>query len=116
MGYEIEQVQWPFGEADKQDLAYAATQNVEIRNMMTILTFAILTGDTTLNLTPIGENVRPGARVLLIVPATNSGDDITLGQGIDGPNIVGVATKTKTQEFVYDGVRFVPAGAAVQID
>lgn len=115
MAYEIEKIQWPFGEADVQQLAYSAAQAVTIRNTMTILSFAILTGDTTLNLT-IGENVRPGARLLLIVPATNNADDLTLGTGIDGPVIVGVATKTKTQEFVFDGTRFVPAGAVVQID
>lgn len=112
---EVEKINWPQGEADKQDLAYLATQEVTIRNMMTILNFAILTGDTTLNLT-IDSQVRKGARLLLKVPATASADDLTLGTGIDAPVIVGVAGKTKTQEFVYDGTRFVPAGAVVQID
>lgn len=115
MAFEIEKINWPEGEADKQDLAYAATQEVTVKNMMTILNFAILTGDTTLNLT-IDPQVRKGARLLLKVPATNNADDLTLGTGIDAPVIVGVATKTKTQEFVYDGTLFVPAGAVVQID
>lgn len=115
MSFTIEKINWPQGEADKQDLAYATTQAVTIKNMMTILSFAILTGDTTLNLT-IDSQVRKGARLLLKVPATNNADDLTLGTGIDAPVIVGVAGKTKTQEFVYDGSLFVPAGAIVQID
>lgn len=115
MAYEVEKINFPQGEADIQTLAYAATQAVTIKNMMTILVFAILTGDTTLNLT-IDAQVRKGARLLLKVPATNNADDLTLGTGIDAPVIVGVATKTKTQEFVYDGTLFVPAGAVVQID
>ncbi|MFD0997690.1 hypothetical protein ACFQ21_00160 [Ohtaekwangia kribbensis] len=111
----IEKINWPQGEADAQTLAYAATQAVTITNMMTILTFAILTGDTTLNLT-IDSQVRKGAKLVLKVPATNNADDLTLGTGIDAPVIVGVATKTKTQSFTYDGTLFIPDGAAVQID
>jgi hypothetical protein len=110
-----QQLNYPVGNADVQALAYAATQNVTIKNEMTVLAFAILTGDTTLNLT-ITPGVRNGARLLLIVPATNNADDLTLGTAIDGPVIVGVATKTKTQAFtLYNGV-FYPEGASVQID
>jgi hypothetical protein len=110
-----DKIKYPFGKADEQTLAYAVTQEVTISNQMTILTFAILTGDTTLNLT-IDSQVEKGARLLLIVPATNNADDLILGTAIDAPNIIGVATKTKTQEFVYNGTKFVPAGAIVQID
>lgn len=108
-------IQWPFGEADKKVLPYAASQPVTITNRLTILQFAILTGDTTLDLT-ISPEVKNGAILLLEVPATNSADDLTLGTGIDAPVIVGVATKTKTQGFILNGSRFVPLGAAVQID
>jgi len=111
----IEKINWPHGEADSQTLAYAAIQAVTITNMFTVLIFTILTGDTTLNLT-IDSQVRKGAKLLLKVPATNNADDLTLGTGIDAPVIVGVATKTKTQEFTYDGTLFVPSGAVVQID
>jgi molybdopterin-binding protein len=111
----VEKINWPQGEADVQNLAYAAIQEVTIKNMFTILIFAILTGDTTLNLT-IDSQVRKGALLLVRVPATNAADDLALGSGIDAPAIVGVAGKTKTQLFVYDGTAFVAAGAIVQID
>jgi hypothetical protein len=110
-----QEVQFPFGNADVQSLAYAATQAVTVKNQMTILSFAILTGDTTLNIT-VGQGVRNGARLLLIVPATANADDLTLGNNIDAPVIVGVAGKTKTQEFVLYNGKFYPAGAIVQID
>lgn len=108
-------IDYPTGNADVQALAYAATQNVEIKNQMTFLDFAILTGDTTLNIT-LKQGVRDGARVLVKVPATANADDLTLGTGIDAPAIVGVAGKTKTQEFVLRNKVFYPAGAIVQVD
>lgn len=111
----VEKISWPMGKADVVTLPYAATQAVEITNRFTILVFAILTGDTTLNLT-IDSEVEEGSMLLIQVPATNNADDLTLGTGIDGPAIVGVATKTKTQLFIHNGTLFVPAGAAVQID
>lgn len=111
----MDKIKYPFGAAETQTLAYAATQEVTIWNQLTILVFAILTGDTTLNLT-IDSQVTKGAEILVIVPATNNADDLTLGTGIDAPVIVGVATKTKTQKFTYDGTKFVANGAIVQID
>jgi hypothetical protein len=108
-------ISYPHGAADLQTPAYAATQALTISNECTILSFAILTGDTTLNLT-INSTIRKGATLLIVAPATTNGDDITLGTGIDGPNIVGVTGKTKTQGFIYDGTSFKPMGASVQID
>lgn len=106
---------FPFGEADVQELAYAVTQAVEVKNAKTILKFATLTGDTTLNLT-ITLQLKVGSTLLVKVPATANADDLTFGTGIDAPAIVGVAGKTKTQGFEYDGQTFVPVGAVVQID
>jgi hypothetical protein len=109
------EISFPFGNADVQALAYAAVQNVEIKNHMTILEFAILTGDTTLNIT-LRQGIKDGARLLIKVPATNAADDITFGAGIDAPNLIGVAGKTKTQAFTLRNGVFYPDGAAVQID
>lgn len=117
MGYNIddEKVVWPVGAADDVTLAYATTQAVTIKNRLTVLKFATLTGNTTLNLTASAQQ-QVGDQVILRIPATSNGNDVTLGTAIDGPNIVGVAGKTKTQGFVFDGTSFIPQGAAVQID
>lgn len=111
---EVEKINWPFGKADKQTLAFAAVQAITIKNMLTILDFATLTAACTLNLT-LDSQVAEGAIVLLKVPASGL-FDLTLGTAIDGPNIVGVAGKTKTQGFQLIGGSFVPMGAVVQID
>jgi len=111
----IEKVNWPFGAADKQTLEYGATIAATIVNMFTILTLEVLEGVATLNLT-IDSQVREGAILAIKVPATSDADDVTLGTGIDGPAIVGVAGKTNTQGFMYDGTAFRPMGAYVQID
>lgn len=106
---------YPWGEADVQTPAYAATIAVTVKNSMTILNFAQLTGDATLNLT-IDAELPVGAILQAKVPAQTDGFDLTLGTGIDGPAIVGVTGKTKTQGFIYDGTSFKPTGTAVQID
>jgi hypothetical protein len=110
-----ELVIWPFGKAETQTPAYAAAIDVEVNNSYTVITPATLTGDATLNLT-INEQMPVGSRILLVIAATTDGFDLTLGTGFTGPAIVGVAGKTKTQELVYDGTTYKPAGAAVQID
>jgi hypothetical protein len=111
----MEKINWPFGEADKQELDYALTIAATITNMFTILVLESLGGVATLNLT-VDSQVREGAMVALVVPADDDAYDLTLGTGIDGPVIVGVAGKTNTQGFIYDGTAFRPMGAYCQID
>lgn len=112
---QTEFVAWPDGAADVLTPDYAATIAVTVRNKMTVIAPAQLTGNATLNITPASQ-LAAGAIVVLKVKATTNSFDMTLGSSIDGPNIVGVATKTKTQAFVFDGANFIPTGAAVQID
>jgi hypothetical protein len=108
-------VLFPTGDATKLTPAYAATISVTAWNTQTIVDLGTITGDVALTVLPDAE-LRIGSRLLLKVKATANADDVTLGAGIDAPVIVGVAGKTKTQEFVWDGIVFVPAGAIVQID
>lgn len=108
-------VSWPSGKPSIETPDYAATIEVAVKNRFTIITPAILTGDAALNLV-LADNLQLGAFLILKVKATNAGDDMSLGDGIEAPAIVGVAGKTKTQLFVFDGTVFVPAGGVVQID
>lgn len=105
-------VLWPFGAADNKtpDLG----EPVVVENRMTILDLDTLTANATLDL-DICPELTPGAMLVLIVPATAT-ETLTLGDGIEGPNIAGTAGKTKVQQFVYTGVSFVANGTAVQID
>lgn len=110
----MEQINWPFGPAVHETPDYAATIELTIKNQRTIIEPAILTGNLTLNLT-IDSQVQKGAIVDLIVKTTAT-EVTTLGTGIDGPAVTGVAGKTWTQSFFYDGTSFKPCGAKIQID
>jgi hypothetical protein len=107
-------VLWPFGAADVQTPAFAATIAVDIKDRMTILAPAILTGNTTLNLT-VDPELTAGA-LLLVKVKTTATETTTFGTGIDSAVVTGAAGKTWTQLFVYDGALFVPAGTKQQID
>ena len=72
------------------------------------------TGNRTLDLT-FSDNLPAGTR-LLVKSKTSGTQETIFGTGITASTITGVAGKTFTQEFVFDGVGFVPAGASVQID
>lgn len=111
----MDKVLWPVGAATHEKPAYAATIAIEAWNRLTIVEPATLTGNATMNV-DIDPETPKGAMLIVKVKATANSNDITFGTGIDAPNLVGAAGKTKTQTFVYDGVAFIPTGAAVQID
>lgn len=98
-------------------LTDAAAQAIEVVNEMTIVDGVTVQADTnnrTLNLT-IDAGVTAGAR--LVVKSKTKATETTLcGTGMTGPGLVGVAGKTKVVEFVYDGAKFIQAGAGVQLD
>ena len=110
------QIKWPFGEADTKALTATGAQALAIDDNMTIIDGVTVeaTGNRTLDLT-VNSEVKAGAK-LLVKSKTNGTETTVMGTGIDGPNIVGVAGKTKTQGFTFDGTVFLPDGASVQID
>ena len=114
-----DKMMWPVGKADVLSPAYAATIAVTIVNRKTIIKLA-LTGNATLDLTldsEISRSTAPGAELQLEVSSDGTARTLTLGTAIDGPNIVGVISKTFTQGFELsdDGI-FKPVGLAVQIN
>lgn len=109
-------VKWPFGEADTIALTATGAQAVTIANELTIIdgVTAIATGDRTINLS-IGSAIGKGA-MLLVKSKTTATETTTFGTGMLGAAMTGVAGKTKTALFIYDGSAFVMAGASVQVD
>jgi hypothetical protein len=107
-------VLWPWGEADVKNLAAAANIPATIENSMTILTIAILTANSTLNLI-VNPDVPVGSQ-LLVKWSTTATETLAFGTGIDSATVTGVAGKNRSQGFVYDGVSFKPTGANVQLD
>ena len=107
----------PFGIADSQTPAYAATIAVSIANDKTIITPATLTGNATVNLT-IDSEVAAGAEIIVIGTADGSQRTITLGTGFNAstPNLVIPATTTMTANYIYSGTEFVEKSEPTGID
>ncbi len=108
-------VRHPYGPLDHQQPAFSATIAATVDNGgATLIEPAILTGALLLNLT-IDAGVKKGALLYLKVKTTDT-EVTTLGTGITGPTVTGVAGKTWVQTFVFDGTAFVAAGVKQQID
>jgi hypothetical protein len=107
-------IAFPFGNADLQQPAYAATLAVTITDLFTILDPAILTGNMTINLT-LDQGIRAGAIIFAEITTTAT-EVVTFGTGFTSPTLTGVAGKTKCMMFVYDGTSFKPMAAGYQID
>ena len=110
------QIKYPFGLADEQALTATGAQALTIDDNMTVIDGVTVeaTGNRTLNLT-IDSEVKKGARIL-VKSKTNGAETTIFGTGITAPTITGVAGKTFTQGFTYDGAAFLPDGLSVQID
>lgn len=109
-------IKWPFGAAETIALTATGAQALTVTNNMTIVNgvTTAATGNRTLNLT-IAATVTAGAR-MFVKSKTAATETTIFGTGMSGATITGVAGKTKTVEFIYDGNNFVMAGTAIQID
>ena len=110
------QIKYPYGDAASSALTATGAQAITIDDSLTSIDGVTVeaTGNRTIDLT-IDSAVKTGAMILVQVK-TNATETTTFGTGITGPVITGVAGKTKSQLFVYDGVAFVASGASVQLD
>ncbi len=109
-------VKHPFGDATVVALTAAGDQAIVIGNDLTVVDGVTVeaTADRTLNLS-VSAGVSIGAR-LLVKTKTNAAEDTIYGTLITSVNLAGVAGKTFTQEYTWDGIAFVPQGEAEQID
>lgn len=106
--------QYDRGRAEVQSYSSAAAISAKITAGLTVVEVSL--GEAaTINLdnesTPF-----PGAEVVVKAASDATGRDVTFGTGFTGPVLAGVANKTKTQRFVYDGTSFIACGAPIQID
>ncbi len=104
MSTEANQVSYPFGDADVQELNPGAeTIEVTVENMKTILEVAP-TGAATIDLA-VSKSQRKGAELIIEVTQPATGRNITLGEGFatNAPNLTGVANDVDVLVLVYDG-------------
>ena len=114
---EIAKVQFPYNDAEVLALTATGAQSLEISGSLTLIdgvTVEALTGSRTINLT-IDAQTRIGARIV-VLSKTNGTETTVFGTGMVGVTITGVAGKTNTNEFIYDGTTFKQVGAKQQID
>lgn len=107
----------PFGSADTTTVSIVAAGTggtATIVNQLTIATTEELTGNCAVALTA-GSELKAGA-MFLLVGKTNGTETFTFSVDIVAPVITGVAGKTVTQAFVYNGTKFYPCGAKIQVD
>lgn len=105
----------PYGASNTITLLATGTSAITITNQETYISSAVTaTGNCTINLT-IDAQVTAGARLYLQVTGTGT-ETITFGTGIVAPTVTNAAAKTWTQGFWYDGTRFLPMGAKIQIN
>ena len=107
----------PFGDADTTTVTIVAagTGGTATKvNQFTIATTATLTSNCAIALTAGGE-LQAGA-IFMLVAKMNGTETITFSVDIVGPVITGSAGKTVTQAFIYNGTKFLPAGAKIQVD
>ena len=109
-------VSWPVGEAKTIALSATGAQAITIDNMKTIIDGVTVeaTGNRTINLT-VDSGIKSGAQIQLR-NKTNGTETTTFGTGItDGVN-TGVAGKTFSGSYTYDGTTFTPDGELQQQD
>ncbi len=109
-------VKHPFGGASEVVLTATGAQAIAISNDYTIVDGVTVeaTADRTLDIS-VSSEIKKGAK-LFVKTKTNGAEDTIYGTSITSANLTGVAGKTFTQEYAYDGTNFLPVGEAEQID
>lgn len=107
-------IKGPFGLI--QDVTIAATGATAVTINKTAYNSAIptLSGNATLTVTA-GADLQVGEMFHLAI-ATAATQTFTFAGDIVAPVVTGVAGKTWSQSFVFNGTNFLPTGAKIQVD
>jgi hypothetical protein len=107
---------WPQGAAAVVSLNAGATNNITVGNnkMNYVLSIPTLTTNTTLSVTAT-SSIKAGT-ILMVIVKTTATETTTFAGAIIAPVVTGVAGKTWSQSFIYNGGSFYPTGAKIQVD
>lgn len=114
--FSVEAQTWPTGKSTTITITAAGgTQSYTISNDMNhVASIPTLTANLTISVTASSQ-LKPGAQIILVIK-TNSTETTTFAGSIVGPVVTGVAGKTWSQAFLYNGTKFYPQGAKIQVD
>lgn len=108
-------ISYPFGAAQSFTAAASGTTAVTANNQMVVMSAApTLTAATTISVTA-GSKLKSGA-ILLVAIKTTATEVTTFAGAVVSPTVAGVAGKTWTQAFLYNGSYFYPMGTKQQVD
>lgn len=107
-------INYPFGAAQTFTSATAGTVVITVSNQMAVMSAPTLTAAATLSITA-ASSLKAGA-ILLVAVKTTSTEVTTFGGSVVAPTVTGVAGKTWTQGFLYNGTSFYPLGTKQQVD
>jgi hypothetical protein len=113
----MSKIRGPFGTGnDSQSLTATGAQAITIDKQYTVIDGVTVpaTGNRTINLT-LDANLEDNAEIL-ILSKTDATETTIFGTLITSKTITGVAGKTNSQLFKFNGTGFYPSGTAVQID
>lgn len=101
---------YPFGPADVQNIASAATVALSITNGgLTYVRFTQLTAAMALTCT-VSSDIKAGALLFVEIPSDATARTVTPGAGFTSAALAGTISKTKVASFVYDGSTFINTG------
>lgn len=112
--YQVSPV-WPNGTSTALTIGQGTTAVTISNNMNHVSSITTLTANATLSVTA-NSKLRAGAHMLLVVKTQTTSTMAFTGSAIAAPTFTGVAGKTFSQLFIYNGTKFYPAGAVLQVD
>lgn len=83
-------------------------------NMNHVASVTTLTANATFSVTASSQ-LKAGAIIMLAVKTTST-ETTTFAGSIVAPVVTGVAGKTWSQAYLYNGTNFYPMGAKIQVD
>lgn len=104
----------PFGDVQDVTIAVTGATAVTIDKDAVNTVTPTLTGNATMTVTA-NADLENGTTLSISVKTTAT-ETFTFAGDIVAPVVTGVAGKTWSQSFVYDGTKFYPAGAKIQVD
>lgn len=104
----------PFGASQDVTIAVTGATAVTINKNAINQTIPTLTGNATVTITAHAD-LEVGTEMSFIIKTTAT-ETFTVAGDIVGPVVTGVAGKTWSQGYKYNGTKFYPVGAKIQVD
>lgn len=112
---EAQTYKFPQGNSTAISIAVSGTTAVTlINNMSHVASIPTLTGNINFSVTASSQ-LKAGSALLITVKTTST-ETTTFSGDIVAPVVTGVAGKTWSQGFIYNGTKFYPLGAKIQVD